>query len=45
MRIERGKRNTFSFYDTYDYPTIDSTELTTNEVVNRIIDVAIIGRK
>jgi len=43
MRIERGMRNTFSFYDTYDYPTIDSTELTTNEVVNRIIDI--IGRK
>ena len=38
-RIERGMKNTFSFYDSYDYPTIDSTKLNCNEVVNQIIEM------
>ena len=38
-RIERGLKNTFSFYDVYDYPSIDSTNMSTNEVVERIIEL------
>lgn len=38
-RIQRGMRNTFSFYDSYDYPIIDSTKLTSNEAANRIIEM------
>ncbi len=26
-RIQRGMKNTFEFYDNYDYPVIDTTEL------------------
>lgn len=39
MRIERGMKNTFSFYDEYDYPSIDSTNMSTNEVAERIIEL------
>ena len=38
-RIERGMKNTFSFYDEYDYPSIDSTNMSTNEVAERIIEL------
>ena len=38
-RIERGMKNTFSFYDVYDYPSIDSTNMSTNEVVERIVEL------
>ena len=38
-RIERGMKNTFSFYDVYDYPSIDSTNMSTNEVAEKIIEL------
>lgn len=38
-RIERGMKNTFSFYDGYDYPSIDSTNMSTNEVAEKIIEL------
>ena len=38
-RIERGMKNTFSFYDGYDYLSIDSTNMSTNEVAERIIEL------
>ena len=40
-RIERGMKNTFSFYDGYDYPSIDSTNMSTNEVAERIIELVL----
>jgi len=36
-RIQRGMENTFHFYDNVDYPCIDSTELTPDQVAERII--------
>lgn len=39
IRLERGMKNTFSFYDVYNYPSIDSTNMSTNEVVERIIEL------
>ena len=39
IRIERGMENTFSFYDMYDYPRIDSTDMSVNEVAERIIEL------
>ncbi len=38
-RIERGIKNTISFYDLYDYPSIDSTNMSTNEVAEKIIEL------
>lgn len=38
-RIERGMKNTFSFYNGYDYPSIDSTNMSTNEVAEKIIEL------
>ena len=38
-RIERGIKNTFYFYDVYYYPSIDSTNMSTNEVVEQIIEL------
>lgn len=38
-RIERGVKNTYSFYDRYDYPSIDSTNMSTNEVAEKIIEL------
>ena len=38
-RMERGMKNTFSLYDEYDYPSIDSTNMSTNEVAERIIEL------
>lgn len=35
-RIQRGIDNTFHFYDRYDYPTIDTTELEIDQVVDCI---------
>ena len=37
MRIERGMKNTFSFYDRYEYSCIDTTDMTSNEVAEKII--------
>ncbi len=36
-RIQRGIENTFHFYDHVNYPCIDSTELTPDQVAERII--------
>ena len=36
-RIERGMRNTFSSYDEYEDPSIDTTDMTPEEVVEEII--------
>ena len=37
LRIERGIKNTFDFYDRYDYPTIDTTSMTPSQVAEKII--------
>lgn len=39
-RIKRGIANTFSFYDAYAYPVIDTTVLTPNQVAEQIIKTA-----
>ncbi len=38
-RIARGIENTFSFYDGYDYPCIDTTELTPEQVVEKVFEI------
>ena len=38
-RIKRGIENTFSFYNAFHYPSIDTTELNPDEVAQRIIDL------
>ena len=38
-RIERGIRNTFSFYEEYTYPSIDTTYLAPIEVVEKIVNI------
>ena len=38
-RVERGMRNTFNFYDGFDYPTIDTTTLSPEEVAKKIIEM------
>lgn len=38
-RVERGIKNTFSFYDKYDYPCIDTTDMTIMEAVERVCEV------
>lgn len=35
-RIKRGMEATFSFYDAYDYPCFDTTDLTPAQVAQRI---------
>lgn len=39
MRIERGMNNTFSFYDRYAYPSVDTTDMTPNEIAEKIINM------
>ena len=38
VRIERERKNTFSFYDEYAYPNIGSIDMNANEVAERIIE-------
>lgn len=38
-RIKRGIDNTFHFYDRYDYPTIDTTELEIDQVADCIAEI------
>jgi len=38
-RVQRGMKNTFGFYDNYDYPVIDTTELEPRQVVRQMIKV------
>lgn len=39
-RVERGMKNTFSFYDEYEYPCIDTTNMTVLEVVEKVWELA-----
>lgn len=39
MRIERGMKNTFSFYDRYAYPSIETTDMAPNEVAEKMIKI------
>lgn len=36
-RIARGMKNTFSFYDEFDYPCINTTHMTPTEVAEKIM--------
>ena len=36
VRVKRGMEMTFSFYDVYDYPMIDTTDMTPLQVVEAI---------
>lgn len=38
-RIKRGMENTFKFYDEYNYPCIDTTDMTPTEVAEKIGDL------
>ena len=38
-RVERGIKNTFSFYDEYDYPCVDTTGMTIAEAVERVCEL------
>lgn len=38
-RTERGIKNTFHFYDSFDCPTITTTDLSPEEVAGRIVEV------
>lgn len=35
-RVERGIKNTFSFYDGFEYPCVDTTDMTALEVAEHI---------
>lgn len=35
-RVERGMKQTFSFYDEFEYPSIDTTEMNVSEVARRV---------
>lgn len=37
IRIKRGIEKTFLFYDKYDYPCIDTTEMESSKVAQLII--------
>lgn len=38
-RVQRGMKNTFEFYDNYDYPVIDTTDLEPRQVVEKIMQI------
>ncbi len=38
-RIQRGMKNTFQFYDAYEYPMIDTTALQPGEVAGKILEL------
>lgn len=38
-RIERGMKNTFTFYDRYTYPNIDTTYLQPTQVAEKILEM------
>lgn len=42
-RIAGAVKNTFDFYDSYDYPVIDTTELNVDQVAEKIAEIAGIG--
>lgn len=39
-RVERGMKNTFSFYDEFEYPCIDTTNMTVLEVAEQVWELA-----
>lgn len=38
-RVERGILNTFSIYDDYEYPVIDTTNLSVDEVAVKVLEL------
>lgn len=40
IRTKRGIEKTFSFYDNFDYPCIDTTNMTPTAVAQQIVDLA-----
>lgn len=38
-RVERGMKNTFSFYDSFDYPAIDTTTLSPEQAAKEIVEM------
>ena len=38
-RVERGMRNTFYFYDDFEYPEIDTTSLSPEQVAKKILEM------
>lgn len=43
-RIERGIKNTFSLYNEFEYPCVDTTSMNTGEVVEQILRIVDIQR-
>ena len=41
-RVERGMNNTFSFYDAFDYPCIDTTKMTVAEAAEQVWRCAVL---
>ena len=39
LRVKRGMEMTFSFYDKYDYSSIDTTEMTSSQAAEKIISL------
>ena len=39
IRIKRGMEMTFSFYDDFDYPCIDTTDMAPATVAKQIVDL------
>ena len=39
-RVQRGMKNTFDFYEQYDYPVIDTTVLEPGEMVEKAMQIA-----
>ena len=39
VRIKRGMEMTFSFYDNFDYPCIDTTDMTPSTVAQQIVNM------
>lgn len=44
VRINRGIRRTFSFYDKYNYLCIDTTEMEPVQVAEQIIEITMKGK-
>ena len=39
VRIERGMQNTFSFYDGFAFPCVDTTDMTPEEVAEEVEEI------
>lgn len=42
-RIKRGMKTTFSYYDVFDYPRIDTTDMTPLEVAQQIAKLSLLN--